>query len=409
MKIRLALIFFPLVIASGLLGVLAVVDDGTSAHAKGASSALGEAGNSPIPPSHNVNSSETQTLAHELLHLELENLSRCGSANRDLRKTSIEVLERFLASTAGRISDLDVPDWNKATKAQALSALSEIDRALSEEGFVVCVKTKLLTQALSQPIPLLHEDDVNLHNGKEVCTLQRKPDYRDANIRRLWKQGLRPVDCDLGAILYLSVGERVGLPLEFVETPYHNFVRWRFANGDYLNWDNNDAKEYSDADFRNAVPKTVSRKFNKVEEKRNRYLDGRSRKEIVTYYSGIIASDLQKGECVVQLYETVKQAEWLDATTNNNFAWAFATIADFENSEFTRLSVDLATEAIRMQPTCNLWDTLSCAHAAAGEFEKAMEVERLHISSTSPRIPFFANKRSCYDPQVAEVGGCRTP
>ena len=47
----------------------------------------------------------------------------------------------------------------------------------------------------------------------------------------------RKVDCDLYTSLYMSIAQRCSLPLVAVECPEHMFVRWKFPDGKYINWE----------------------------------------------------------------------------------------------------------------------------------------------------------------------------
>lgn len=47
----------------------------------------------------------------------------------------------------------------------------------------------------------------------------------------------RTIDCDLYSTLYLSIAETLNLPLKTVGMPRHMFVRWKFDDGSYLNWE----------------------------------------------------------------------------------------------------------------------------------------------------------------------------
>lgn len=45
------------------------------------------------------------------------------------------------------------------------------------------------------------------------------------------------LDCDMGALLLMSVAQMVGFELNLVEVPDHNFVRWHDGSGGRVNWD----------------------------------------------------------------------------------------------------------------------------------------------------------------------------
>ncbi len=59
------------------------------------------------------------------------------------------------------------------------------------------------------------------------------------------------IDCDTGSMIYLSIAERLQLPISMVEIEVpryyqdrnlgdHNFVRWRLRDGSTVDWDTND-------------------------------------------------------------------------------------------------------------------------------------------------------------------------
>lgn len=61
-------------------------------------------------------------------------------------------------------------------------------------------------------------------------------------------------DCDTRTSLYLAVAEVSGLPLSAVYHPDHVFVRWRFPNGKYLNWETTQGVVTYDDDYERFLP-----------------------------------------------------------------------------------------------------------------------------------------------------------
>ncbi len=49
--------------------------------------------------------------------------------------------------------------------------------------------------------------------------------------------GSKKIDCDGYSALYLAIGEVLGLPIDMVRAPAHAFVRWRFDDNTYMNWE----------------------------------------------------------------------------------------------------------------------------------------------------------------------------
>lgn len=353
---------------------------------------------------------DSLTIVHKLLADELHYRFECnGEDGSTWFKESIKTLDNFLSSAKIKLETFKVKDWQKANKQEVESALKSIDQVLHELGYVVCVKTQYISTTLGQPVSLQNENSyrINLNvNDEDPCYLIRTPGYRDDAIRKNWREGLRPFDCDLGAILYIAIAEQNSIPLTFVEVPNHNFVRWHFADGSYLNWDTNDAQIYSDNDYRIAKPRTTSTRFSKEQEELNKYLVDMSIEEIQGYFAGLLIGQVKSGSCIEELYERSARHINYNATALNNFAWAFATKKYFENTKYGSIAVKLAKQATYLDPNCNFWDTFSCAYAANNNFTAAIKVEKENISTNSPRIPRFLNQENCYITSVADEGGC---
>lgn len=354
----------------------------------------------------------TRTIVHDLLEDELRFRFECQSMDGSgWYGASKAALDDLLEQARQALNALGVSDWRKANRLQAERALSEVDRLLTASGYAVCIKTNLLSSALSAPMLLSSPDAarMDLEGEGRPCSLIRHPAYRDMEITRRWLTGLRPLDGDTGALLYLAIAEQNAIPLTFVEVSGHHFVRWHLPDGTHFNWDNNDAMAYTDDDYRQAKPQTAMVKFDAEAEKRNGYLLDMTADEVRAYYAGLIVGEIKPGfgTCVEELFVRSRPNIGSDAQAQNNFAWAFATLPEFEGTPYARMSVDLAERATSLEPgNCEFWDTLSCAYAAVGEFDEAIRVEREHISEESLRIVLFRNLDSCYQPAVAGNGGC---
>ncbi|MCP4675687.1 MAG: tetratricopeptide repeat protein [Deltaproteobacteria bacterium] len=57
----------------------------------------------------------------------------------------------------------------------------------------------------------------------------------------------RRVNCDGYSVLYLAVGEILGLPIKMVRAPQHTFVRWHLDEKEYINWETTIGQERDDA------------------------------------------------------------------------------------------------------------------------------------------------------------------
>lgn len=112
--------------------------------------------------------------------------------------------------------------------------------------------------------------------------------------------GIRLRDCDIGSYIYLSIAERLSLPIVGVLAPQHVFVRWVHEDGSYFNWETVTAQPHTDADY--------VKRFNlkESEVKSGAYLKSMSKREMV-------------GVCMIpigaRLMDTGRNAEALRAFT----------------------------------------------------------------------------------------------
>jgi hypothetical protein len=360
----------------------------------------------PDPGTRDRSLAELST-THRLLRMQADLVYSCNGKDGDSwYARHARPLDSALRHANTRIAEVGVTKWDEATPRQVLDAMQAIDKALHESGFAICVRTQLLSDAFGTPTALDREDGSELHVGKQTCHVLRDHRYRDAELRKHWRTGLRPIDCDLASFIYMTIGESQNWPLEFIEVPGHNFVRWRFADGTHLNWDPNDAQQYSDEDYRRGMPRTMGPPFDEATESAGRYLVARTPEEIDGYYMSLFVTDIVAPKCIEDAYRLVGTHDGMPAVVYNNLAWAFATLPALQGTELAGQATRLARLAVGKQPKCNYWDTLSCAYAAEGAFEKALEVERTQISTASRRIAAYAERRTCYEKDVAEAGGC---
>jgi tetratricopeptide (TPR) repeat protein len=145
---------------------------------------------------------EFQTIAHEMLRVEAESLSRVPD---------YAVLETLL-----REARRGIPAAPPFDRADALDILNQI-AALLHAHHVRIGDAMLLSHTLT------------------AQTNATPPIYIG--------------DCDTLSFLYLAIGEVLGLPLRLVSLPEHVFVRWEFEDGGYLNWETTANAVWTDADY----------------------------------------------------------------------------------------------------------------------------------------------------------------
>ena len=327
------------------------------------------------------------TTAHRLLKLEQQYDRGTPQSHRRNYDSMYQKLDALIDTVNVRLSAYltihPVPG-----KPEATYILSTIDSVLTEQYFLVCIPVDKLSDALS-PKPL----------GSFRCNA-----WLTAYRRQFCKQHLDSryygIDCDMGAFLYLSIGEVLHLPIHFIEVPGHNFVRWQFADHTYINWDNNSAGIYTDNDFREGRSPTESKSFTKQEEIRNHFLQNMSQNDITGYYLGIIAAALSHEERYAeteQLYEQSLVYRPYDAISYNNLSWMYLTVAQFKNDSLYTKAYRLSVAADSLLPAeIEYRDTYSCACAAVGLFDKAVQIEKT-ARNKQKRLEGYQQKKTCLD------------
>ncbi|MFT3923271.1 MAG: hypothetical protein QM778_12125 [Myxococcales bacterium] len=341
----------------------------------------------------------TPTLAHALLGLEGHYLRDCnGLESEQWLATRKAALDRLLDAVDANIAALSgrAADWGPAGVEQALRS---VDQALYASGYAVCVETERLGQTFSDPIP--YEGSARMRVSDNVCQVHRSLPYRDVALRG--RRALHPFDCDLGAVLYMSSAARHDWPLVLVEVPKHNFVRWVFADGTHFNWDVNIAESVSDQAYRAGQAGPA---FDAIQEREAGYLQGMSERAVLGYYVSLLISQVTSDVCLLEAKQSLQARRNLEPSVANALAWALATRPALASPAHSADAIALAERAVRESPFCTYWQTLSCAYAAAGDLQRAIHVERHHVSPDSPRIEHYRAGRNCYQEDVARSRGC---
>lgn len=118
----------------------------------------------------------------------------------------------------------------------------------------------------------------------------------------LLNQGLKnkKIDCDNYSVIYVGIAEALKLPLKAVRAPMHVFVRWRFNNGECMNWETISAKERPDEYYK------LWLRISEESIKKGVFLRSLSRKEFcsVAYHNrGFALRKLGKDEEAIKSYD----------------------------------------------------------------------------------------------------------
>lgn len=177
--------------------------------------------------------------------------------------------------------------------------------------------------------------------------------------------------------LYLTIAETLNLPIFMIEAPEHNFVRWYFEDGTYLNWETAAGEVLEDSDYidRYGIPEDA------VE--RGIYLSPLTESEIIgrCYLSAGTAYANQKK--YRQAIESYTRSTKFYGMPNawGNLAWLLVTCPEAESRDGAKAIV-YARHAVSIFKTGATLHTLACAYAEAGEFDKAVALaeEAYHLS-----------------------------
>lgn len=206
------------------------------------------------------------------------------------------------------------------------------------------------------------------------------------------------VDCDMGAQIFMAIGERLGWDIKLVELPKHNFVRWHLPNGDMVNWDWTHGQ---------SLPDTYYDSFTWDDVRlRHLYLRSLEHKEARSYYIALIASKADKAKSADA--EILFQKAMVDLSHHplvlNNFAWFYATRPAYKHKSKLAVAYSLAAWSLRPNDG-NYADTVACSFALAGNDVLAKQIENFaidHANSPGQRKGFEENLKRIEDGKPCE-------
>lgn len=177
------------------------------------------------------------------------------------------------------------------------------------------------------------------------------------------------VDCDMGALLIISVAQLVGFDLRLVEVPDHNFVRWQDGRGASVNWDWTNWASLDDAEYR--------RRFDISDAQVNRgvWLASQTPGQTRGYYMTALSRLVPDWEGKLALIRDAIRVAGNVSMVTNNAGWLFATVpAGVEPGE--RLdAVRYALPAWANAPDDPIqMETTACAFAARGDRDLAVPI-----------------------------------
>ena len=190
-------------------------------------------------------------------------------------------------------------------------------------------------------------------------------------------------DCDMAALLTISVAQMVGFDIALVEVPRHNFLRWRGADGATANWDWTNWASLGDDRY--------ARSFgvDPAQADRGIYLASQSLAESRGYYLALIGDRARDPADALRLQEEAAAAAPHNAVVTSHLAWAYAT-SPVASERQRKAAVIHALASLSARPDDpNRMNTLACAYAGAGDMELAAAIGEQALRLAGEAAPAY--------------------
>lgn len=269
------------------------------------------------------------------------------------------------------------------TRAEALAVLEAIQLALVKHNFLQPAEEKDWPDTVGIALTPLNLTPEALKKALSYHRNIRRVQYLDSTKPNYY------VDCDIGAQLFMAVGERLGWDIRLVEIPQHNFVRWHLSDSIKVNWDWTRWASNDDSVYLAEIPASEDVRLRAL------YVRSFEPKEAKAYYVGLIGSHAALPRNAERLFQEAVAVLSHHPLTLNNFAWLYATDPEFAKQK-SDVAVAYGLAAWSMRPyNGNYADTVACALAANGAKLLAAQVEQFameHANSSAQRDSFKNNR-----------------
>ncbi|HEX8308341.1 MAG TPA: hypothetical protein VF645_07965 [Allosphingosinicella sp.] len=160
-----------------------------------------------------------QTLAYRMLQRE--------RALRPVPPSAEPLLRQVLSEALAALG----PDPAPPTTAEEFKAFAvKVSIVLAARNFIQPASTKDWPDTVGEAFAALPRNDPRVESSLKAD--------RPARLAHVKPDGpVYFVDCDIGAMLIVSVAQMVGFDVAMVEVPGHNFLRWRSPSGTTAGWD----------------------------------------------------------------------------------------------------------------------------------------------------------------------------
>lgn len=321
----------------------------------------------PDPVTRGAYTPKYKTITHRMLDAERAEL---GTITPEMYALLDNVIDdaraKLLELERGRSrAELNTPEYGE-------KAMAVVDCVLLSHGFVYPARG--LVQFLSEGLSLTTYGS-NRDLDALIATPHNKNRVKFIRARALYARDFHVADCDIASFVYLAVSEVMNYPVYLVDLSYHAFVRWIADDGRYFNFETMDG--FAKPDNAYTVPQGLTPDGG--------YFKAMSQAEALAYAYVIIGSgwdarlraskfaDPVAMRHIVDVYRQSLALDPIRATAANSLGWFYATVpnaAAWNGAEAVRY----AELAASRSPEANVLDTLACAYARNGQFDKAYAI-----------------------------------
>jgi hypothetical protein len=287
-----------------------------------------------------------QTLAYRMLKRERAVGKVPASAEPLLRKALAEAMTAL------------GPDPAPPTTAAEFKAFAEkVSIVLAAHNFIQPASTKDWPDTLGEAFAPLPRDDPRVSSSLKAD--------QPARLNHVKPNGpVYFVDCDIGAMLIISVAQMVGFEVAMVEVPGHNFLRWKSPSGATAGWDWTYWRTPDEAGRASRLQRSlVSRKV---------FLESQTLKESEAYFKSVLAGQIDDRAARLALRREAAAEFPNNRVVAYGVARTFALAPDASPAE-RREALAYGLLALSMEGggnSASLADRMmavACAYAANGE------------------------------------------